>query len=456
MAAIVTTVVTVILLGVLIPIFQTTQAKSNQVRSSLDIQAAIYDDATQAEISALKTQLEADPPRRLGHLHQQAAGARHAEERAEGQEHPPAAPHQPAAGQLRDQGRRRLQPGLDPGSDHPDRAERQAAADLADRPEHLRPPAGGSQKIEQVTSALKIVLTVITALLIVASLMLVGNTIRLSIYTRRREVEVMRLVGATRWFIRWPFMIEGVVVGFTGGLVAILILWLGKITIVDPLSNTFSFLAAQNNSTLSFPLLVAHPLRRRGAGLGGRLRRHAAALPQGLRPVSEGVDGSRRPSAALLVVLCAGMWLGGHPGKLPELPPRPLRRLLRRAHRRSDRTDPGQLLPPGRPDRAGQLLPAGDGAGAAPAVPRPLLRLLLAAEPGALQRGDRRPLLRRRDRDQRGQARPARRPRLPRLAGGKGRDRAGRRDRLGRRPARSPARASKWRGQGSSGPKAPR
>ena len=55
------------------------------------------------------------------------------------------------------------------------------------------------------------VLTVITALLLIASLMLVGNTIRLSIYTRRREVEVMRLVGATRWFIRWPFMIEGVV-----------------------------------------------------------------------------------------------------------------------------------------------------------------------------------------------------------------------------------------------------
>ena len=67
----------------------------------------------------------------------------------------------------------------------------------------------------------------------------------------------MRLVGATRWFIRWPFMIEGVIVGFAGGLVAILILWLGKITIVDPLSSTFSFLAAQNNSTLSFPALVA-------------------------------------------------------------------------------------------------------------------------------------------------------------------------------------------------------
>ena len=131
-----------------------------------------------------------------------------------------------------------------------------------------------------MTGALKIVLTVITALLLLASLMLVGNTIRLSIYTRRREVEVMRLVGATRWFIRWPFMIEGVVVGFAGGLVAILILWLGKITIVDPLSNSFSFVAAQDN--ISFPALVGDPLRRRGAGLGGRLRRHAAALPEGL------------------------------------------------------------------------------------------------------------------------------------------------------------------------------
>ena len=114
-----------------------------------------------------------------------------------------------------------------------------------------------SEQIEQVTGALKIVLTVITALLIIASLMLVGNTIRLSIYTRRREVEVMRLVGATRWFIRWPFMIEGVVVGFVGGLVAILILWIGKITIVDPLSSSIGLLEAQKTSTLAFPALVA-------------------------------------------------------------------------------------------------------------------------------------------------------------------------------------------------------
>ena len=66
----------------------------------------------------------------------------------------------------------------------------------------------------------------------------------------------MRLVGATRWLIRWPFMIEGLVVGVAGAGIAILVLWLGKVTIVDPLSNSISLVAAQNESTLSFPALI--------------------------------------------------------------------------------------------------------------------------------------------------------------------------------------------------------
>ena len=72
-----------------------------------------------------------------------------------------------------------------------------------------------------MTNAVKVILSVIAVLLLVASLMLIANTIRLSVYARRREVEVMRLVGATNWFIRWPFVIEGLVVGLLGAGVAI-------------------------------------------------------------------------------------------------------------------------------------------------------------------------------------------------------------------------------------------
>jgi len=259
MAAVVTTIVTVILLGVLIPIFQTTQAKSNEVRDSLEFRVAIYDDATRGEINQLQEELLAIPhvesarlitkAQALNELKQDLGKEKSGELLTQLHSNPLPANFRVKAddaGNL-EAVRAAVTP---PGPNGKPKPISPIVQEVFDRQED-------SRKIEQVTSALKIVLTVITALLIVASLMLVGNTIRLSIYTRRREVEVMRLVGATRWFIRWPFMIEGMVVGFFGGLVAILILWLGKLTIVDPLSDSIGFLAAQNDTTLSFPALVA-------------------------------------------------------------------------------------------------------------------------------------------------------------------------------------------------------
>ena len=259
LAAVVTTIVTVVLLGVLIPIFQTTQAKSDQVRGELNLQVEIYADATKAEVADLRGKLEALPHvQAVQYVSKQQAldelketlGAKKSEELTSQLSTNPL----PASFKITPDDAGNLE-GLRGAI---------APTDPNGKAQPISPVVGkvfdrqqSSQKIEQVTSALKIVLTVITALLILASLMLVGNTIRLSIYARRREVEVMRLVGATRWFIRWPFMIEGVVVGFVGGALAILILWLGKITIVDPLSSKVSVLSAQSTSTLAFPALIA-------------------------------------------------------------------------------------------------------------------------------------------------------------------------------------------------------
>ncbi len=259
MAAIVTTAVTVTLLGVLIPVFQTAQAKSNEVRDQLNFQIGLFPDATKGEIAALETKLEAIPhvasvkfiskTLALEELREGLGKEKSQELTSELQVNP-----LPAS--------IRITP--DDASNLSAVKEAVIATGPDGKPQPISPIVDNiferqeaAKKIVQVTSALKIVLTVITALLIAASLMLVGNTIRLSIYTRRREVEVMRLVGGTRWFIRWPFMIEGVVVGFAGGLVAILILWLGKITVVDPLSGSISIFAAQDSSTVAFPALIA-------------------------------------------------------------------------------------------------------------------------------------------------------------------------------------------------------
>jgi cell division transport system permease protein len=112
-----------------------------------------------------------------------------------------------------------------------------------------------TNKILSVTRVVKLAMALLAALLVAASLLLIANTIRLSLYARRREVEVMKLVGATDWFIRWPFVIEGVLVGALGGITAILLLGVVKVSLVDPLAKDFALIAAPD--TMNFPLLVA-------------------------------------------------------------------------------------------------------------------------------------------------------------------------------------------------------
>lgn len=85
--------------------------------------------------------------------------------------------------------------------------------------------------------------------LALATLFIISNTIRLTVFARRKEVAIMKYVGATDWFIRWPFLLEGIVLGCLGGIVAALVL-----------RGAYRVIAAKIYDTLAFfPLLPENP-----------------------------------------------------------------------------------------------------------------------------------------------------------------------------------------------------
>ncbi len=75
-----------------------------------------------------------------------------------------------------------------------------------------------SKRILSVARVIELVFLIAVLVLLGASVLLIANTIRLSIFSRRREIEVMKLVGATNWFVRGPFMLEGLLCGLGGAL----------------------------------------------------------------------------------------------------------------------------------------------------------------------------------------------------------------------------------------------
>jgi cell division transport system permease protein len=111
-------------------------------------------------------------------------------------------------------------------------------------------------------------------LLIIASTLLIANTIRLSIFSRRREIEVMKLVGATNWFVRGPFMLEGLLCGLIGALGAIVLLILGKEIVLPSLGtvHTTSDVQAIEFSLIAL-MLAGVGLLLGAAGSGLTIRR---------------------------------------------------------------------------------------------------------------------------------------------------------------------------------------
>jgi cell division transport system permease protein len=274
LAAIVTIAITVLLVGVLVPVLEASGSKTDDVRDQISLKVFLFKKSERVEIKQLEEQIAAIPHVAAVEYVSPVQALAILEERLEEENILAALDN-----------RNPLPPSYNVRLDDPDNLEAVQAAltpsDPSGSPQPVSPAieeiviADQTEQIREVTAAVKILLAVIAVLLGVASLFLVANTIRLSIYARRREVEVMRLVGATNWFIRWPFVIEGIVVGVVGAMIAVGILFLGKVTIVDPLSDKFALV--ENLNTIAFGpliiLLIGSAMAVAALGSGITLRR---------------------------------------------------------------------------------------------------------------------------------------------------------------------------------------
>jgi cell division transport system permease protein len=251
-AAMLTIIITALVLGVFIPVVQATTGTANEVRGRVVVDVFVKPSATDAQKAQLRTALEGLPNvKGVEYITKEQALAKMQKRNKEAFALLGSNPLPDAFRLTPDDadGVHAIVDGLAPRTVNGKREPRLAAID------EVRNREQDTKKILSATSLVKAVTAGLAALFVFASIALIANTIRLSIFARRREVEVMKLVGATNWFIRWPFVIEGMIVGLLGGAVAVLLLTIGKQTFVDPLSDRFALLAAPD--TIDFGLLVA-------------------------------------------------------------------------------------------------------------------------------------------------------------------------------------------------------
>jgi cell division transport system permease protein len=251
-AALATVLVTLLVLGVFIPIVQATNGAADTVRSRVEVDVYMNTDATAADEARVRRELLAVPHvKTVQFVSKQTAFAQQSR-------------LDPQAYQLL--GSNPLPDTFHVIPDNP--------ANVLTVRSSLTPPGADGQptmidpsiqsvsdkrddtkKILEVTNLVTITAAALTILLTIASVLLIANTIRLSLYSRRREVEVMKLVGATDWFIRWPFVIEGVIVGASGALLAIAVLGVTKVMLLDPLADNWTLISSPK--TIPFSALMA-------------------------------------------------------------------------------------------------------------------------------------------------------------------------------------------------------
>ncbi len=251
-AAMASVLVTMLVLGVFIPMVQATTGAANEVRGKVLVDVFLKTNATDAAVERVRRTLTEDT-KYVGNVTYVSKAEGYARERKQNPEayqllgsNPlpdtfRVTPDQPGnIGKLRD--------ALAPVAANGERTPIDPAMD------EVKNRRDETTKILSATRVVKLSMAFLALLLVLASVLLISNTIRLSLFARRREVEVMKLVGATDWFIRWPFVIEGIIVGAMGGVMAIALLLVGKLAFIDPLKHDFSLISSPQ--TINFGVLI--------------------------------------------------------------------------------------------------------------------------------------------------------------------------------------------------------
>jgi cell division transport system permease protein len=263
-AATMTVLIGMFLLGLMIAFGTWTISWSNHVKRELLVKIYFNDSATPAQVNAVAAKLHADP-RVKSYRYVSKQEALQEMKRRYPDLFKTALPANPL-----------------PASERvtPKRAE-----DIDAIAASFTPLAPGVQKVTdakqrshqilKVAHVIDVVFLIAVIILVAASTLLIANTIRLSIFSRRREIEVMKLVGATNWFVRGPFMLEGLICGLGGAVTAVFLLVLSKEVVLPSILHHLN--AGSDVHAWPFwldaALLLAAGLGLGAAGSGLTLRR---------------------------------------------------------------------------------------------------------------------------------------------------------------------------------------
>lgn len=240
-ASISTVAVSLLVLGMFLLIFLNTNNLAKYLESQVQISVYMQDEATSDDLSAMQKELTGLPGVQKVTLITKEEALERFKERLGDQE------------QLLDS----------LGKDNPFPNSFDVQVDNPERIKEITPQINELSKVEtakfgqevvehlfQLTKILRFGGIVLVVFLSMATLFIISNTIRLTVFARRKEVVIMKYVGATDWFIRWPFLLEGMTLGFFGAVIANILI-----------NSTYGALLSRIHATLAFlPLLPAYPL----------------------------------------------------------------------------------------------------------------------------------------------------------------------------------------------------